>query len=373
MKKISFLLLGLAAFSLQAKAADKVDFTKAVKPIFESRCLECHGPKKTKGELRLDSKAAALKGGESEKTIIPGDPDASELIKRISLPAGHDDIMPPKGDPLSKTEIETLRAWVKEGAEWPEGLALGEGDKKNKPSEFDGLVPVKDEAAEAEAIKKLLDLGISVRPIAQNMKWKEANIRPQDTNNLPKILENLKGVGSLVELNLANQKVKDSDLANIAGLENLLRLHLENTPVTDAGLAHLKNLTHLRYLNLYNTAVTDAGIENLKGLKNLERLYLWQSKVTDQGAKALKEAIPGIYINRGEELTLVAKVEEKKDAKPEDKKEEKKDVKPEEKKEEKKDVKPEEKKEEKKDAKPEEKKEEKKDAKPEEKKEEKKA
>ncbi|MGV3773665.1 MAG: c-type cytochrome domain-containing protein [Verrucomicrobiales bacterium] len=377
MKKTSFFVLAITAFTAQASAADKVDFTKSVKPILEGRCIECHGAKKEKGDLRLDTKAAAMKEG--AKTIVSGDPDASDLIKRVALPPGHDDIMPPKGDPLSKEEIEVLKAWIKEGATWPEGVTLGEGEKKGKVSEFDSLTPAKDPAAETEAIKKLSALGISVRPIAQNMDWKEANIRPQDTNNLPKIMEQLKAVETLVEVNLANQKVKDEDLAHIAGLKNLLKLHLENTPVTDAGMQHLKGLSNLRYLNLYNTSVTDAGIANLKEIKNLERLYLWQSKVTDAGAKTLKEANPNLYVNRGEELTLVAKVEEKKEAKPEEKKE----AKPEEKKapaeEAKKEVKPEEKKE----AKPEEKKapaeevkkevkaEEKKEAKPEEKKEEK--
>jgi len=97
-----------------------------------------------------------------------------------------------------------------------------------------------------------------------------------------------------------------------------------NVGITDAGLAHIKGLVNLEYLNLYNTKVGDAGIENLKGMTNLMALYLWQSKVSDEGAATLKNALPETMLNRGEELKLLAKVEEKK---AEEKKAEEKSVK----------------------------------------------
>jgi len=122
----------LAIFS-RAHADDKVDFTKSIQPILEKRCIECHGSKKQKGDLRLDSKDAALKGGKDAKAIVPGKPGESDMVRRISLPAGDDDIMPPKGDPLTKDQIELVKKWITEGAEWPAGLALGgESEKKEK-------------------------------------------------------------------------------------------------------------------------------------------------------------------------------------------------------------------------------------------------
>lgn len=357
-----------AAF-LNVRAEDKIDFAKTIQPLLETRCLECHGEKKQKGELRLDTKEAALKGGESGKTVVPGKPDESDLFRRVTLPKDHDDIMPPKGEPLTKEQTEALKKWITEGATWPDGLVLKEGGEKAaataaaaKPkkapvNEFASLTPAANPAAEEAAVKKLAGMGISVRPIAQNLLWKEGTIRPQDTNQVKQAVAELKNIPTLVDLNLASLAIADEDLASIAENSNLLRLHLENTKIGDAGLAHLKKLTNLRYLNLYATQVSDAGLEHLKGLTNLTHLYLWQTKVTDEGAANLKKALPETYINRGEELKIVAaKAEEKK---PEEKKsEEKKDQpKPEEKKEEKK---PEEKKAD--DKKPEEKKEEKKEA-----------
>jgi len=338
MKPAAFTILASLAvagqLTLAPRADDKVDFAKSIQPLFEKHCLECHGPKKDKGGLRLDSKEAALKGGDDAKAIVPGKPDESDALRRVSLPEGHDDIMPPKGDPLAKEQIELLKKWIAEGAAWPDGLVLagepakaeaaaasGKKPRKAPGQEFAKLVPAADKAAEQEAIKKLAALGVSVRPIAQNLDWKEATVRPQDTNKVGEAVALLKDIGNLVDLNLAKLNLKDDDLKAIAGLSNLQRLHLENNPVTEAGLAHLKGLANLEYLNLYNTGVGDGALDTLKGFKNLAALYLWQSKVTDEAAAKLREALPEAMINRGEEITLLAKAEEKKE---EAKKEEKK-------------------------------------------------
>src|SRR5678815_5595691 len=116
-----------------SRADDKIDFAKSIQPVLEKRCAECHGPKKQKGDLRLDSKEAAFKGGKDAKAIVPGKPEDSDMVRRVSLPAGHDDIMPSKGDPLSKDQIELIKKWITEGATWPDGLVLGgESEKKEE-------------------------------------------------------------------------------------------------------------------------------------------------------------------------------------------------------------------------------------------------
>src|SRR3954470_2726286 len=113
--------LGLAATS---RGADQVDFVLDVKPILESTCLSCHGPEKPKGNMRLDTKAGALKGGKNGPALVEGKPDQSPLYKSTILPAGHEDIMPPKGSPLAKTQTEVIRSWIASGAAWPTGVTL---------------------------------------------------------------------------------------------------------------------------------------------------------------------------------------------------------------------------------------------------------
>lgn len=97
-------------------------FTQKIAPIFESRCYSCHGPEKHKGDYRLDQKASAFKGGESESTAItPGDLLKSELIRRILLPSEHDEAMPPEGKkPLTPEEVLLIAHWIQAGAPFVE-------------------------------------------------------------------------------------------------------------------------------------------------------------------------------------------------------------------------------------------------------------
>jgi len=86
--------------------------------------LSCHGAEKPKGGLRLDTRAGAIKGGEKGTALAPGLPKDSPLYASTILPPGHDDIMPPKGEPLNKYQTETLRRWIEEGAAWPDDASL---------------------------------------------------------------------------------------------------------------------------------------------------------------------------------------------------------------------------------------------------------
>jgi formylglycine-generating enzyme required for sulfatase activity/mono/diheme cytochrome c family protein len=123
--RFALLAAGLsAAVSPPLHAADKLDFALDVKPLLESACLSCHGPEKPKGDLQLMTRALALKGGEKGAALAPGKPAESRLYTSTILPAGHDDIMPPKGDPLTRTQTEVLRKWIEQGAEWPDSITL---------------------------------------------------------------------------------------------------------------------------------------------------------------------------------------------------------------------------------------------------------
>lgn len=113
----SVLALG-GAWGSHAKAS--VDFAREVKPIFEKHCWSCHGPDKQKNGLRLDLRAHALKGGDDHGVPFKaGDSKSSVLIQFVSG-EDPDNLMPPKDDRLSSAEIATLKAWIDEGALWPD-------------------------------------------------------------------------------------------------------------------------------------------------------------------------------------------------------------------------------------------------------------
>ncbi|HAM70115.1 MAG TPA: hypothetical protein DCM86_00540 [Verrucomicrobiales bacterium] len=106
--------------SLPPAATRSVDFSKDIRPIFTSRCLGCHGPEKQKSGYRLDLRTVALRGGETYSPAIqPGQSASSPLIHLVAglLPETR---MPAKGDPLTPEQVSLLRAWIDQGAVWPE-------------------------------------------------------------------------------------------------------------------------------------------------------------------------------------------------------------------------------------------------------------
>jgi len=109
-------ILLVACFSPVARAA--VDFDRDVKPIFASHCYECHGPDKAKAGLRLTDRQSATAVLKSDATaVVPGKPEASELVARI-ITAVEDDRMPPEKPPLTAEQIATLKRWISEGARY---------------------------------------------------------------------------------------------------------------------------------------------------------------------------------------------------------------------------------------------------------------
>lgn len=320
------LLLAVAA---TARGEEKIDFAKQIRPIFADTCYKCHAGSKHKGDLKLDSVEAIKKGGKDakDKVVIAGDPEKSDLVRRIALPKDDDDVMPPdgKGEHLSKAQISLIKQWIEEGAnfgDWKEDAPkpASTDSAPGKSAEGDDAAikePPLPQAPPADpaALDKLRESGALVLPLAQNTNLlsveftsNAANITDQQAALLAPLSE------QLYDLNLANTKVTDEGLKALEGMKNLHRLHLEKTAVTDAGLAHLKGLGNLEYLNLYSTSVTDEGLNNLNGLSSLKNLYLWQSKVTDAGADALRQSLKRCAVDTGWKEPTTAPSDTKADA-----------------------------------------------------------
>lgn len=111
------LVVGCGLTSLLGTPALAVDFARDVLPILAHRCRKCHGSDRAEGGFRLDSREAALRGGENGPAVTPGKSDASRLISRITS-NDPDARMPPGDAPLPDREIEVLRAWIDAGFAW---------------------------------------------------------------------------------------------------------------------------------------------------------------------------------------------------------------------------------------------------------------
>lgn len=118
----AFLIVSVVVWQVTPSHAAPIDFVRDVRPIFEAHCYDCHSGETRKSGLRLDVKSAAMKGGDHHgPDIVPGKPAESPLIHFVTTD-NEDEIMPPKGGPLSGDEIAILTRWVAEGAVWPDGV-----------------------------------------------------------------------------------------------------------------------------------------------------------------------------------------------------------------------------------------------------------
>lgn len=125
------LVPGAPATSADEFSAEDLEFfEKQVRPVLVERCHQCHGEKTQKGGLRLDSREAVLKGGDTGSAVVPGNVDESLLVNAINYdPDGYQ--MPPTGK-LSADEIAALTDWVRRKAPWPAQAA----NATARPAEF---------------------------------------------------------------------------------------------------------------------------------------------------------------------------------------------------------------------------------------------
>jgi mono/diheme cytochrome c family protein len=119
---------GLGWAASAAPSVGRVDFDRDIRPILSENCYACHGPDKDKRKagLRLDVKTEAFRPLDSGGfALVPGRPEESRLIKRVTLPLEHEDHMPPRksGKQLRPAQVELLRRWVEQGAPWADHWA----------------------------------------------------------------------------------------------------------------------------------------------------------------------------------------------------------------------------------------------------------
>lgn len=277
-------------------------FATKIKPILDSKCVDCHGPSKQKGDLRLDT-VAAIKQGAGHPVVVGGDLELSSLYQRMITP-DDEELMPPpdKGGRLPANVIAMVKAWIQAGADFGDGASAPGKAPMAAATPGGALEEAKSKSLApppADAVARLTEGGAVIRPMSANGALLDINLTHYEAG--PVNLADLTPIAAnVLALDLTRTRIKDADLAPLAGMRNLVRLELKRNALTDAALVHLKGLSDLESLNLFDTQVTDAGIEHLTGLKKLQKIFLYNTKVTPAGADRLRAAIPGVVVNLGE-------------------------------------------------------------------------
>ena len=117
-----------------------MDFVREIQPLLAQHCYSCHGPDQQENDLRWDVKSAALKGGTSGPAIVPGHSAESRMIQLV---AGLEKnlVMPKKGARLTPEQIGLLRAWIDQGAVWPDESASAKCRRQIRLVEFPARNP----------------------------------------------------------------------------------------------------------------------------------------------------------------------------------------------------------------------------------------
>ncbi|MGE0101212.1 MAG: PSD1 and planctomycete cytochrome C domain-containing protein [Blastocatellales bacterium] len=134
------LMLSLSSVigAVSTGSQSRVDFRRDIEPILAAHCYKCHGGGKASGQLKLDSRATAMKGGISGTVIVPGAAAKSRLLHRIRGEGG-EQRMPLGGNPLTERQIGLIERWIAEGAVWPAGAE----DQKDLPEHWAFVAPVR--------------------------------------------------------------------------------------------------------------------------------------------------------------------------------------------------------------------------------------
>jgi len=259
-------------------------FADAVLPILQARCTGCHNPSRQKGGLLLTGHADILRGGKSGAGLVPGNPSASEILRRVSLPPDHEAFMPAEGRaPLTAAQRSILEWWIAKGAPASMPLAAHPPDDRMRKALDEHLRRSRDAAPDTEVpaaaardIEALASAGFRVGRITAAGPWLQ--VKAADTSR-PDLAVLARVRAQLRWLDLPACGLTDADLGALADLDALVRLDLSRNPVGDEGVASLGGLRHLEYLNLYGTRVTGRSLDRLTALPSLQRLYVWDTGI----------------------------------------------------------------------------------------------
>lgn len=279
----------------------------AVYPLLERYCLSCHGSAKQRGGYQMDNFNLLVAGGQSGvAALVPGQPDRSELLRRVLLPVGDKKAMPPQGQRHPKEpDLNLLRWWIVHGASRELSLAQASQQdpsfaaivRKARPADAEPiyLPRVPDYTKHAEEISQLShDLGVTITPISKRtgdglLLRLQNPARTFGNNELGK----LKPIAAFIaEMDLGGAQLDDRSVVGLKEFRNLTKLGLARTKLTGESLQELATLSQLSTINLYDSQLSDVGLAKIAAMKQLRKLYTAGSRVTEEGLNQFRAQRP---------------------------------------------------------------------------------
>ena len=292
-----------------------IDFENEVLPILEERCIECHQApfeqngkiKEPKAGLRLDGATFIMLGGDSGAVVVANHPSRSSLYNRVILPIEDSEHMPPKGDPLSFDQKETIRKWIAQGLDFGKWLGNSDGAEELAQARADEkTIYTPDHIKFYSELSHNLDFlsvnkldeiskssGLMVRQISKGNPLIEVRVVTSPEKIDDETIKLLTPLSNhITKLDLRNSRITDTSLSTIKEFKKLTGLNLSGTMVEDDGLREILNLNNLEALNVCETKISDHGLRILQKIGSLKKIYFWKSQVTERAYKNFLEQNP---------------------------------------------------------------------------------
>jgi uncharacterized membrane protein len=284
-------VLGLPSAGPLLEAATGSFYEVRVQPIFAERCVSCHGAKRQKNNLRLDSYGWLMRGGKHGAVIKPGNLEGSDLFRRITLAPDNDDFMPKeKRQALSPDQRKTIELWISAGASGDLPLDA----IKNLPAGVVAVAPIEVSFPQIDAAT-VARTRASITSAVRQLQNRFPNILNYESQGSADLVLNASLLGAkfddtdvealtpvaehIIVADFSHTAVTDRAAPAISRMKNLRVLRLAETKITDQMLRAASSLDQLQSLNVYGTGVTAAALPSLEKLAKLKHFYAGRTSI----------------------------------------------------------------------------------------------
>lgn len=279
-------------------------YEKAVQPILLDKCVGCHGPKKVKGNLLLDSKENILKGGKHGSVLdLSG---TSSIIERIHLPLNEEKHMPPDGKPqLTPAELKILNDWISAGGDFNKKML-----ELNKADSLYILANTYQPPVEKNKNKATVGPDISeyntnycnVQYIYPGSSLIEVNFFQSSFYDREQLKKLDKIKEQIVSLNMQTMPLQKEDIANIASFKQLEKLNLNYTGLNIKTLEPIKTLTKLKSLSIAGIEASAAELSKLVKGTSIQNLHVWNTQIKQDQVSIIQSSKKNLLVTVGDNL-----------------------------------------------------------------------
>ena len=279
-------------------------YEKAVEPILLDKCVGCHGPKKVKGNLLLDTKEHILKGGKHGSVLdLSG---TSSIIERIHLPIAEEKHMPPDGKPqLTPAELKILNDWISAGGDFNKKmLELNKADSLYiLANSYQAPVEKnKNKANTGPDISEYNTNYCNVHYVYPGSTLIEVNFFQGSFYNREQLKKLDKIKEQIISLNMQSMPLQQEDVSIIASFKQIEKLNLNYTGLNIKALEAIKSLNKLQSLSIAGIEANANELSNLVKGTSIQNLHVWNTQIKQDQVSIVQSSKKNLLVTVGDNL-----------------------------------------------------------------------